>query len=176
MARRFSALRRQHMSSGRKTFWIGGTIVQTTLVSANSAAIITSLNAAALGLLPFTVIRSRGWWGMNTDQVSTDEDQHAIVGNIVVSDEAVAVGITAVPTPVSESGSNWFMLDGAAQRFEFGSAIGLLPNSIPERYVFDSKAMRKVEEGQDVITVIEAGPSSSGLTLVLFQRMLVKLH
>ncbi len=176
MARRFGGLRSRMIRSGRKTFWVGGTIVETTLASANSAAILTSLNAAALALRPFTIVRTRGQWGFHSDQQAADESQHIHYGSIVVSDEAVAVGITAVPTPVTQDASSWVHFDGAYQRFEFGSGTGVNPNMIPHRYVIDSKSMRKVEEGQDLIAVAQNGPNSEGSVLITYVKTLIKLH
>ncbi len=176
MARRFHGLRAQMVRSGRKTFWFSGVIDKTNLAAAGSAVLITSLNAAALALRPFTIVRTRGYWGMFADQLAASEDQSAHYGSIVVSDEAVAVGVSAVPTPVAQSSSSWIHFDGAAQRFEVITAVGAFPQWIPQRYVIDSKSMRKVEEGQDLIQVIEAGPNSAGATLFTFTKVLIKLH
>ena len=40
----------------------------------------------------------------------------------------------------------------------------------------DSRAMRKVEDGQDVIGVVESGLQTNGLNINVFMRLLVKLH
>ena len=176
MARSFRGLRSHMVRSGRKTFWFAGLQAQTTLAAASSAAIVTSLNAAALSLRPFTIVRTRGIWSVMSDQVGADENQFVAYGSIVVFDEAVAVGITAVPTPVDQSQSPWIYYDVAMQRFLFSSAIGLNPNMAPERYVIDSKSMRKVEEGQDLIEVIQNGALGQGATVQTFVKTLIKLH
>ena len=176
MAHRFSGLRRSMIRSGRKTFWLGGSIITTNLSGANSAALIASLNAAALALRPFTIVRTRGVWGFNSDQVGADENQHVAFGSIVVSDEATAVGITAVPTPVEQDASSWISFDMAFQRFEFSSGVGVNPNMIPQRYVIDSKSMRKVEEGQDLIEVIQNGAAGAGANITTYLKTLIKLH
>ncbi len=176
MASRFHGLRSRMVRSGRKTAWISGTIVNTNLAGNGSGAIVTSLNAAALAVRPFTVVRTRGFWGVHTDQVAADEDQQVAYGSIVVSDEAVAVGITAVPTPVAQNGSSWIHFDMTFQRFEQQSAIGIYPNFIPWRMVVDSKSMRKVEEGQDLIEVVENGGSGDGCQVITFTKTLIKLH
>ena len=176
MARRFSGLRRSMVRSGRKTFWLSGNITTQTLASANTAALITSLNAAALALRPFTIVRTRGFWAVFSDQVSASEDQHVAYGSIVVSDQAVAVGITAIPTPAEEDSFAWIHYDMALQRFHSSSATSIHPNMAPHRYVVDSKSMRKVEEGQDLIEVIQNGPNADGATVVTFTKTLIKLH
>jgi len=161
--------------SGRKTFWFSG-VISVTTVAAGASVLVTTLNAAALALRPFTIVRTRGWWSMFSDTNVASEDQVAMIGRIVVSDQAVAIGVTAVPTPITDSGSGWFSYDGAAQRMNVGSEVGIQGNFAPERYVIDSKSMRKVEEGQDVIKVVEASAASEGLILTSFSRVLVKLH
>ncbi len=176
MPRRGHGLRTRMVASGRKTFWVGGTIVNSNLAGANSALIVTSLSAGALALRPFTVVRTRGVWGFFSDQVAADEDQQVAYGGIVVSDEAVAVGITAVPTPVEQDSSSWLFYDMAFQRFEQQSAVGIQPNMIPQRYVVDSKSMRKVEEGQDLIDIIQNGSSAEGANVVMYTKTLIKLH
>jgi len=41
---------------------------------------------------------------------------------------------------------------------------------------FDSRAMRKVEDGQDVVTVLETSAISLGAVLTYHDRTLIKLH
>ncbi len=175
MARRFHGMRQRLVSQGRKTFWFSGAITESVLAVAGAAAIQTSLNAAALSLRPFTIVRTRGWYSLRSDQTAASEDQQMMIGGIVVSDQAVAIGVTAVPNPVTDDQSSWFFLEGTAQRFLFITGTGVDPN-FTTRYEIDSKSMRKVEEGQDLITVVEAGGSSNGLTVVAYQRVLIKLH
>ncbi len=176
MANRFHGFRRRVVASGRKTFWLAGAVSQTTLASTSSAVVITSLNAAALALRPFTIVRTRGVWSVFSDQTAADENQFVQFGGIVVSDQAVAVGITAVPTPAEQDSSPWFFFDTALQRFNIGSDIGLVPNFAPDRYVIDSKSMRKVEEGQDIIGVVQNAAAGAGSIVNTYFKILIKLH
>ncbi len=172
---RLSRFRQRMVAQRRKTFWFSGLQVRATLGAASTAAIMTSLNAAALLLRPFTIVRTRGFLAVRSDQVAASENQNVHHGLIVVSDQAVAVGVTAVPTPATDNGSGWFVLDGIAQRFDFRSSTGASLDG--ERfYRFDSKAMRKVEEGQDVVHVTETDAISAGATVTIFVRHLIKLH
>ena len=175
MARRFSGARTRLVRSGRKTFWLSGTISESTLGAGNSALLVTALNAAALALRPFTIIRSRGYWSIQSDQVIASEDQIVHYGGIVVSDQAVATGVAAVPTPVTEDGSSWFFFDGITAFLAFHDATGINPQFATLRVV-DSKAMRKVEEGQDVIEVIQNSAISQGVDVVTYMKYLIKLH
>ncbi len=177
MARSHRGFRQRMVASGRKTFWFSGTEVRTTLASASSVAIQTSLNAGALALRPFTIVRTRGYIAVRSDQSAAAEDQNWGYGQIVVSDEAVGVGVSAVPTPDAQSGSSWIVYERGAGRFLFISGIGVDPRQmIDGTYRFDSKAMRKVEEGQDLISVVEASALSDGFVITSFSRTLIKLH
>ena len=73
MARRHSGFRARMVSQGRKTFWLAGTHFQTVMAAANTAVLISTLNAAALALRPFTVIRTRGYIALLSDQLSANE-------------------------------------------------------------------------------------------------------
>ena len=176
MARnRFGGLRARMVAQRRKTFWFSGIATRTALAAASDAAIQTSLNAAALALRPFTIVRTRGYVYVVSDQVSAIETQDWAYGEIIVSDQAVAVGITAVPTPSADSQSSWHVYERGSTKFEFITGAGFQA-STGQFMQFDSKAMRKVEEGQDLIAVIEAAAISSGMTMTTFSRTLIKFH
>ena len=175
MARRSHGFRQRMVSSGRKTFWLAGTHVRQSLSSADVAVLITGLNAAALALRPFTIVRTRGILYIRSDQTAASENQVLSYGEIVVTDQAVAIGVTAVPTPATDSGSSFHVYENMIGRFEFVSGVGFEGNE-GQTLLFDSKAMRKVEEGQDLIAVAEADGISDGITLTSFSRTLIKLH
>ncbi len=159
----------------RETLWVGGTTVRTTIATASTAVIQTSLNAAALALRPFTIIRVRGVMRLETDQLANSEFQDAKWGMAVVSDQAVLIGVTAVPTPDTDNTSDlWFAYEAMLNDFKVSSAIGLLV--VGSERIIDSKAMRKVEDGQDLVSVIETGPASNGVVVTTFNRVLIKLH
>ncbi len=161
----------------RETAWIGGLFQNTTLAAATTATLTSSLNAAALALRPFTVIRTRGVIGIRSDQSSVSEIQNAMFGQCVVSDQAVAIGVTAVPTPFTDNASDvWMVLEALFGALLVTSDIGRLLSGGQVDRTFDSKAMRKVEDGQDVITVVETAGGSSGAIITEFSRLLVKLH
>ena len=149
MARRHT-MRSRIVASGRKTFWFAAVHVESNMAAASTAVIQTSLNAAALALRPFTIVRTRGYFHVRSDQISASEDQDVCYGEIVVSDQAVAIGVTAVPISCTDSQSSWHVYESMSSRFSFVSGVGFDPaGGILTR--FDSKAMRKVEEGQDLI-------------------------
>ncbi len=176
MARRFTRPRGR-LGSRRETMWIQVQPGIQNLSAAVTPVLITQLNAAALALRPFTVIRTRGFFGVRTDQVSASESFDASLGYSVVSDQAAAVGVTAVPTPESDRGSDlFFVYESIMGRFNFVSAVGMEGN-ILQSMQFDSKAMRKVNDDQTIVSVIESSTASAtGPTVHDSARILIKLH
>jgi len=174
MARKTGFVRRSNRMV-RETHWIGGTWVRSSHGSASTAVILTTLNAAALALRPFTIVRTRGVLAIESDQVATTEDFTAIYGECVVSDQANAIGVTAVPTPDTDNSSElWHVMQALFGKFHDATTVGF---SIQEGFFpFDSRAMRKVEDGQDLIAVAETSAISSGCVISSFSRVLVKLH
>ena len=115
---------------------------------------------------------------MISDQLIATEDQEVGYAKAVVSDQASAIGITAVPTPVTDSASDLFhvyeMLFGS---FSFLSSVGYdQVGGTRNVWTIDSKAMRKVNDDQDIVTMIETSGTSEGVIVVSFTRTLIKLH
>ena len=160
----------------RETVWLGLDTSVATITAASSAVLLNSLNAAALALRPFTVIRSRGYLTIESDQSAASEFYHVAYGLAIVSDQATAIGVTAVPTPETDRGSDlFFMYEELAGIFEFGDATGFQSPALAT-HRFDSKAMRKVDVGQDLIFVAETSTQSNGCVIRQAGRVLVKLH
>ncbi len=159
----------------RESLWIGGLEARTTIAGASGAVLLSSLNAAALALRPFTVVRTRGAMYLQSDQTGANEFQAVAYGRAVVSDQASAIGITAVPTPVTDDGSDlWYMYEWLFNDFTFVSGVGF--GQAGRFKEIDSRAMRKVEDGQDMVSVVESGANTFGLAVHTFTRTLVKLH
>ena len=96
-------------------------------------------------------------------------------GHAVVSEPAVAIGVTAVPTPVTDDVSDlWFVYESLMNDFLVTTDVGRLLAGVQLR--FDSKAMRKVEDGEQMISVLENDGASDGSTTLTHFRQLIKLH
>ena len=156
----------------RSTQWLGS--ADNTAVT-NLASNGTRLDQTFPFGEPATIIRTRGTLWVMPDQETTDEDAFGAFGMAVVTDEAAAIGVTAVPAPSSVSDSDqWFLWLPWFTNLRFQSGVGVEPN-IAQRFDFDSKAMRKVHDGSTAIVVIE-NDTSVGLDFALLFRMLIKLH
>ncbi len=157
----------------RSTLWAGITDVNNALPNVGSAVITNVTGAALLALRPFTIVRIRGEMYVSSDQSAAAENQLVAWGTCVVSDQASAIGVTAIPTPITDSDSDlWFMYQVAINAVGAGDVNNIRGHQVS----IDSKAMRKVEEGQELLFVAERGLTGGGVTLVTQGRALIKLH
>ncbi len=158
----------------RETSWFGLSAGNTTF-TAVGGTILFSLNAAALADRPFTIVRTHIELLIRSDQTANSEDQVGAYGVAVVSDQALAIGVTAVPTPNADVNSDlWFLHQWLMNSIQVSSATSVF--QAQNNYTVDSRAMRKVEEGQDVVGVAEFSAQGAGFVLIDAGRMLVKLH
>ncbi len=159
----------------RETLWasVGGTF--TVLSAPGSRALINVTGTALLDIRPWTVVRIRGHWFIDSDQAAAAEDQAASLGACVVSDQAVAIGPTAIPTPVADRGSDLFMV---YESLMASRGAGTVDSQTGIGSNYDSRAMRKVEEGAQLVWVIETDVAAltSGVALRHNARVLIKLH
>ena len=171
MARRFT--RGVQRGAKRTNAWIGLTVGVDTH-AASALSFLGSLNAAALALRPFTIIRTRFDLLFESDQTGAAEVPNGDLGMIVISDKAVAAGVTAIPGPISEIDEDWFVHQGLTAHFVFISGVGVDADA-GHHYTIDSKAMRKVGLGDDMAIMFENN-SAVGAATTMLGRMLVKLH
>ncbi len=175
MARKSGFIRRDGRMR-RETQWLDLAPVSNTLGAGSTAVLSNVMTAAELALRPFTVIRTLGIFQMESDQSAANELAHAGFGACVVSDQAVAIGVTAVPTPMTDRVSDlWFMFVEGFNSFLFADATGFASNA-GFQTTFDSRAMRKVEEGAQIVFVKETSAISTGAVVRTAGRVLVKLH
>ena len=160
----------------RDSLWIPFAPTEFAIEGGVMPALLFTLNAAALLLRPFTIVRSRFQYGLRSDQTGAVEDQFVGVGQVVVQDTASAIGITALPTPITDGGSDFYSYELLYGRFTFVTGIGFDPQGLAVNREIDSKAMRKVDFGQDIVITAETTGTSEGVQLIVGGRILVKLH
>ncbi len=155
---------------GRLTEWMGRSLSQATSLGASAFIIDSSLSALELAKRPFTITRLVGSLYVASDQSAAFEFPFGAFGGIVVSDKALALGATAVPDPITQTSSDeWFMIRS------FGLSGNPEEGRVVHEFMFDSKAQRKVQDGDDVAFVMSNGSSAAGVSFVARFRMLVKL-
>ena len=176
MARRSGFRPRGRVGQRRETIW-SALITQEVAIAGGDVATLMSFAGAGINALrPYTIVRTRGLLRIRSDQQAADEFQQVSFGHCVVSDQAIAIGVTAVPTPDTDMDSDlWYVFEQLWSQFDFISGVGF-SSSGGNEIRYDSKAMRKVEEGETDISVAESSSTSSGLVLTHSFRQLLKLH
>ena len=145
-------------------------------LAAGNKIIAAQMDAVEKAKLPFTITRTIGLLTCLSDQVVAREVPMGTLGATVVTDRAVTVGITAMPDPVTESNADyWFLFQPWSVIMQIGGA-GEVGASHSAQLFFDSKAQRKVEEGEDIVFILANADTASGIFFQLQFRMLIKLH
>jgi len=110
------------------------------------------------------VRRSRGRFGVISDQASVTEQCIGAIGFVVVSDLALAAGAASIPGPFTDaSDDGWFVWEGFATVSQFTLAVS---NASAAQgaglFEFDSKAMRKVPDGFSIAVMAENTTGGGG--------------
>ena len=162
-------------SRKRRVSWEGGNTDIADLVVATAQA-VTVLTETQLENFPTpTLIRTRGRLTGFTDTSSTPGAFGVVgLGMIVVTASAAAVGVTAIPTPLTDLGSDWLWWDSMTLGADAGDVIG--SEITIDRLSIDSKAMRKIGNNQVVLLVAELLTCEGTLVVNLCgsQRFLLK--
>ncbi len=160
----------------RETSWLDIEPVDVNFSAPGSVAITHVMTAAELAKRPFTVVRTRVSLHIGSDQVAANEMQIGAFGLCVVSSQALAIGVTAVPTPLTDLASDlWFAHQIMMTDFFFVSAVGIDADG-GAYFEIDSRAMRKVNDDQEIVLVGEAASTSLGFNLDIAGRLLIKEH
>ncbi len=178
---RFQRRSFQRTSQRRKTTWIGGSVTDTTGQSLSQASSVIQASfdtrlSASQPRTPFTIIRLRGQAVFYSDQSAADEDPFGAIGAMLVNGESFDAGITAVPTPYTESSDNrWFWHEYWSAPVAATPASGIM-TQFYDLITIDNKAMRKVEAGDVLIFVIENKSGAHACAFSFNVRVLTKLH
>jgi len=154
--------------------WFDAAIGQINVAVGTTSTLMGTLNAAALLLRPFTILRSRLLLTVGSDQFGATETNSGALGWQVVTDSATAAGVASVPTPLTQPTADFLVFQPWSFDISFGDLTGFEANQDRE-YVIDSKAMRKVGHDDDVAVTIQ-GRGGDGYNAGLEGRFLVKLH
>ncbi len=159
----------------RTKIWIGAGVGRTTIVG-GAKTLVSSLNAAALLLRPFTILRTRMLISWTTDQEAADEGPFGVYGEIVVTEQAAAIGVTAIPDPSDQvdPDADWFVYQPVWTQF-VTTAGGGISLSSPNNWTVDSKAMRKVGPDDQQLGMFSEDSGVGGF-LTTYGRFLLQLH
>ncbi len=157
----------------RTKMWIGAGVTTGTIVGTTPLHFAV-YSADVLALRPFTILRTRVLLTMSSDQAAVSEIAAGGYGEIVVTEQASTIGITALPDPVTEPEADWYVYQPWNVRFEFLSSVGFHPAG-GRQYTIDSKAMRKVDINQTFAAVV-ANDVATGALISTEGRQLIQLH
>ena len=111
---------------------------------------------------PVTIRRVRGLVNWRTDQSVATEAPEGAIGLCVVTEDAFAAGVASLPGPLSDAGSEvWLMHQFLFAAFLHSDNTGWSADA-GHQYEIDSKAMRKFSLEQRVAIVIENGHATAG--------------
>ncbi len=109
-----------------------------------------------------------------SDQTVATESYGGVIGIVIVTDVAAAVGVTAVPGPVTNPDADWLLYGAFFGRFLFSNSA--IRGEQPGHFHYDSKAMRKLNQDETVAFVVEPHAGSSGLIMDVSWSELLSLR
>ena len=171
---RLSSFRRTSGSKRRRVSWSKGPGGIATIVSASGSQLLSVVSQANLDDLTITRLRGSIEVGLVTASAGGEGYTWA-VGVANVTENAFGIGITAVPTPLTDI--NW---DGWLYHVQ-GNLISRDATPLDEANLLvhievDSKAMRKTHNTDGVIAVAEfAEVGTATMRLSMVSRILDKL-
>ncbi len=121
----------------------------------NTAAIPAKIlgGTGAVATVPQTVVRWRGLVGVTLDAGAVDESLIVRCGIILVTPDAFATGIGAIPGPGSDRDQSWLWTGQAY--LTSGAEAAIVPDQLSAVIPVDSKAMRKVKPNETFAFVVE---------------------
>ncbi len=148
--------RRRHFghvgSHKRLTQWIGPAAQGYIAVASTGATLISSSSFSEAA----TVVRTRGVVSVQPGSFSADLNFIGGFGVAIVSQDALGIGITAVPKPLTDSSwGGWLVWRTFAGHLDVQSAVGFDVQSMVN-FEVDSKSMRKFSPNEAMIMVAES--------------------
>ena len=119
-----------------------------------------------------TVLRSVGRFYVASDAPTASESQIGAFGMILISDAAQAIGVTAVPGPITDaSDDGWFTYMPIVQSSVAFTSVGIEPIA-GVGYDFDSKAKRVFDSGRQIAVMVENAHATHAFNFTIVMRLL----
>ncbi len=143
-------------------------------VAASAKVLLGGFSLSSAGI-DETILRTVGVVSTGTDNFHANRDVLGALGMIFVTDNAATVGITAIPGPITDaSDDGWFLYVPFAQHVDSSDQTGINPNAF-NQIMFDSKAKRIGQGGQQIAIVIE-NRGAVGIEVMVIMRMLSQVR
>ena len=168
-------------SPRRQSSWAIGPFGSTAHTTSASKVFPTGAQALLDGL---TIVRIRGELvgALSGAAAALDGFSRVGVGICITNENAAGLGITAIPTPLTDIAWEGWIWHSIFSLFSPGIIAGGAADDAPTasamiRMVIDSKAMRKIKNTDVVTGVVETADEvgSANMTLKMNTRMLTKL-
>jgi len=134
------------------------------LVTVVGTVKVASLTGATLVEPAATIVRTRGELLISMDTAIAAGRMTGAFGLINVSADASAIGITAIPGPITDSGLDWYVWVPVNLASLSATEVEDAPLQ-NYRTLFDSRGMRKVKFGSTLVAVLEITSNVAGVTL-----------
>ena len=159
----------------RSTNWIGSHEVGTWSTLAANACVAESVVIATGDDATGTITRIRGRVGLFAKGNAAVEGIIGM-GLLVATTKAFVVGTTALPCPLTDASDEDWLWHTYVPMIETAGAAPAEDTNLmgSQRVEIDSKAMRKFEDSQSLIFVIES--SAIAISFTWGMRALIKLH
>ncbi len=175
VGRRFSRGGRDFRRTPPNRGWAGVVATGGTTLGASSKVIAASFSLDNDGI-DETILRNVGGIGIASDQAAASETQTGALGMCIVTDTALALGITALPDPVTDASDDvWLLYVSWFQELRFSDATGFEPQ-FSTWYPFDSKAKRVVHSGTSIAVIVANANASFGFKFGLNLRLLTQVR
>ena len=81
-------------------------------------------------------------------------------GQIVVSEDAASIGVTALPGPLSDIENDWFVW--VPFTLAFDNVLTEFDSMYFQQVTFDSRGMRKLKKGDGLVSMLEVESDLAG--------------
>ena len=150
--------------------WAGVASTAVVNIPAASKVLLGSFSPTTSG--DVTALRTVGYVSIASDNSGATEFQIGAFGMIVVSDTALALGITAIPGPITDiADDGWFTYLPFGFEELVLTQAGVRPNRM-RHMPLDSRGKRIVEDGRAVAIVAENAHATHAFDLLFSVRML----
>ena len=172
------ANRRQMVRTRRPTFWVASNQAGFTTLAANTSAVVTMITEATLEETPNpTHVRCRGQLDVHASAGAAGDSVRWSAGLMYVDARAAAIGVTAIPRPISDGSSDgWLWIVTGFLNIGSLSSLEDSFGGTWDRIIVDSKAMRKVGKNEVLVVAYEtsAAAGTGGAEFSLGIRVLFK--
>ncbi len=173
MARSFRGGSRTVRGPRRQVTWVAPADQGYIALASTTKVLLASFSPEGAGMEKPTVVRTRGQLSIRPNVFSGDVDIVGAFGLGIVSAQALAIGITAIPGPFDDADwDGWFVWRSFSYRFELVDGTGDFYPASSDMEI-DSKAMRKVADNEAVVIVMQSQIGAMSISAPL--RLLFKL-